>query len=76
MQSILHSIPSTDNNFEIYLNTLQKILQKIVDDVKLIYEKEYEKNGPNIYNPPPSIRSGPWSNPIDSKEYNPFWNFY
>ena len=76
MQSILHSIPSTDNNFEIYLNTLQKILQKIVDDVKLIYEKEYEKNGPNIYNPPPSIRSGPGSNPIDSKEYNPFWNFY
>jgi Ca2+/Na+ antiporter len=76
MQSILHSIPSTNNNFEIYLNTLQKILQKIVDDVKLIYEKEYEKNGPNIYNPPPSIRSGPWSNPIDSKEYNPSWNFY
>lgn len=79
MQSIIHSFPSTviaDYRFQVYLNILQKILQKIIDDIKIIYEMEYAKNGPNIYNPPPSVRSGPWNNPLISKEYNKHWNFY
>lgn len=79
LQSIIHSFPSTviaDYRFQVQLSVLQKILQKIIDDIKNIYNKEYEKNGPNIYNPPPSIRSGPWKNPLSSKEYNKNWNFY
>jgi hypothetical protein len=79
MQSIIHSFPSTviaDYRFQVDLNILQKILQKIIDDIHLIYQEDYEKNGPNIYNPPPSIRSGPWSNPLYTKEYNNNWNFY
>jgi len=79
MQSIIHSFPSTviaDYRFQVDLDILQKILQKIIDDIKLIYNYDYEKNGPNIYNPPPSTRSGPWDNPLNSKEYNKYWNFY
>ena len=79
IQSIIHSLPSTviaDYRFQVDLNILQKILQKIINDIKLIYEAEYERNGPNIYNPPPSTRSGPWDNPLKSKGYNKHWNFY
>ena len=79
MQSIIHSFPSTviaDYRFQVDINILQKILQKIIDNIHLIYQEDYEKNGPNIYNPPPSIRSGPWSNPLYTKEYNKNWNFY
>ena len=79
MQSIIHSFPSTviaDYRFQVDLNILQKILQKIIDDIKLIYQEEFDKNGPNIYNPPPSVRSGPWENPLQTKEYNKYWNFY
>jgi len=79
MQSIIHSFPSTviaDYRFQVDLDILQKILQKIIDDIKLIYESEYDKNGPTIYNPPPSVRSGPWDNPLNSKGYNKYWNFY
>jgi hypothetical protein len=79
MQAILNSFPSTiiaDYRFQANLDILQKILQKIIDDIKLIYDVEYETNGPNIYSPPPSVRAGPWSNPLDSKEYNQYWNFY
>lgn len=79
MQAILNSFPSTiigNHRFQANLDVLQKILQKIINDIKLIYDNEYETNGPNIYSPPPSVRSGPWSNPIDSKEYNQYWNFY
>jgi hypothetical protein len=79
MQSIIHSFPTTviaDYRFEVDINILQKILQKIINDIKLIYEVYYEENGPSIYNPPPSIRSGPWENPLNEKEYNKHWNFY
>ena len=79
MQSIIHSFPSTviaDYRFQVDLNILQKILQKIIDDIKLIYQAEFDENGPNIYNPPPSVRSGPWDNPLQEKEYNEHWNFY
>jgi hypothetical protein len=79
MQSIIHSFPTTviaDYRFEVDINILQKILQKIIDDIKLIYEVYYEENGPSIYNPPPSVRSGPWENPLNGKEYNKNWNFY
>jgi len=79
MQSIIHSFPSTviaDYRFQVNLDILQKILQKIINDIKLIYDSEYKKNGPTIYNPPPSTRSGPWDNPLNSKEYNKYWNFY
>lgn len=79
MQSIIHSFPTTviaDYRFEVDINILQKILQKIINDIKLIYEVYYEENGPSIYNPPPSIRSGPWENPLNGKEYNKHWNFY
>lgn len=79
MQSIIHSFPTTviaDYRFQVDLNILQKILQKIIDDIKLIYEIYYEENGPSIYNPPPSVRTGPWENPLKEKEYNKHWNFY
>jgi hypothetical protein len=79
MQSIIHSFPTTviaDYRFQVYINILQKILQKIIDDIKLIYEIYYEENGPSISNPPPSVRSGPWENPLKEKEYNKYWNFY
>ena len=79
IQAISNSFPTTimaDYRFEANLNVLQKILQNIINDIKLIYDFEYEKNGPNIYNPPPSIRAGPWSNPLESKDYNQSWNFF
>jgi len=79
MQSIINSLPTTvmpGYRFQVDLNILQKILQKIVDDTKLMYRYDYEKNGPDIYNPPPSVRSGPWRNPIGDKDYNTNWNFY
>ena len=79
MQSIIHSFPSTviaDYRFQVDLDILQKILQKIINDIKVIYNYEYEKDGPNIYNPPPSVRAGPWENPLKSKGYNKYWNFY
>ena len=65
-----------DYRFQVDLNILQKILQKIVDNIKLIYKYHYEKNGPDIYNPPPSVRSGPWKNPLEDKDYNKYWSFY
>ena len=79
MQSIIHSFPTTliaDYRFQVDLNILQKILQKIINDIKLIYEIYYEENGPSIYNPPPNVRAGPWENPLNEKEYNKNWNFY
>lgn len=79
IHSMVHSFPSSeisDYRFNSYIKILQQILQKIIDDIKLLYEEYYNKNGPDIYNPPPCIYSGEWDNPINSKEYNKYWNYY
>ena len=79
MQSIINSLPSTviaDYRFQVNLDILQKILQKIINDIKIIYDVHYEENGPSTHNPPPSVRSGPWGNPLEAKGYNKNWNFY
>jgi hypothetical protein len=79
MHSMIHSLPSTTVGgfrWQVQLDFLQKILQKIVDDIKHIAKKQYQKTGPTIYNPPPDYRSGPWANPLDQAEYNPHWNQY
>ena len=58
------------------LNRPEKSWIPTIDDIYFIYQEDYEKNWPNIYNPPPSIRSGPWGNPLYTKEYNKNLNFY
>jgi hypothetical protein len=79
IHSMIHSLPSTtigDYRWQVQLDILQKVLQKIIDDIKLISEAQYEKIGPTIYNPPPDYRSGAWPNPIAQKEYNAHWDQY
>ena len=78
-QALVLSFPTTvvsNYRFEASLDTLQRVVQNIIDNIKLIYEDKYVRNGPNIYSPPPNINCGPWKNPLDSKEYNKYWNFY
>lgn len=79
MESLINSFPSTvigDHRFQTDMSILQKILQKIINDIQVLYEDYYVQNGPNIYNPPPSLRAGPWKNPLKAKDYNKYWNFY
>jgi len=77
LQSVSHSFPSSSlNTFESNITILSKILQKIINDIKLIYKTEYKKYGPDIYNPPPDVNSGEWSNPLNEKNYNKYWNFH
>ena len=78
-QALVLSFPTTvvaDYRYEANLDVLQKVLQNIVDNIKLIYEDKYVQDGPDIYSPPPDINSGPWKNPLNDKEYNKYWNFY
>jgi hypothetical protein len=78
-QALVLSFPTTvvaDYRYEANLNVLQKVLQNIIDNIKLIYEDKYSQYGPDIHSPPPSINNGPWKNPLDDKEYNSYWNFY
>ena len=79
IQSLIHSFPSSiigNGRFEIYCDILHKITQKVVNDIREIYFQYYNKNKININTPPPSIYSGPSLNPIYSKGYNKYWNFY
>lgn len=79
IQSMIHSFPSTviaGYRFQANLNILQKVLQNIIKDIKNIYDFHYESTGINIINPPPSVRSGEWENPVKSKGYSENWNFY
>jgi hypothetical protein len=78
-QALVLSFPTTvvaDYKYNANLNVLQKVLQNIIDNIKLIYEDKYVQYGPDIHSPPPSINNGPWKNPLDDKEYNSYWNFY
>ena len=78
-QALVLSYPTTvvaDYRFEADIKILQKVVQNIVNNIKLIYEDHYVQNGPNIYSPPPDINCGPWKNPLNEKEYNKYWNFY
>jgi hypothetical protein len=79
IHSMIHSLPSTtigDYRWQVQLNILQKVLQKIIDDIKEIAKIQYEKIGPTIHSPPPDVRCGPWANPLSQKEYNPYWEQY
>ena len=79
MQAFVLSFPTTvvsGYRFEANLKVLQKVLQNIINNIKLIYDDHYAQNGPDIYSPPPDIYSGPWKNPLDSKEYNKYFNFF
>ena len=77
LQSVSHSFPfSSENSFETNVTILSKLLQKLIKDIKVIYKAEYKKQGPNIYNPPPDVNSGEWSNPLEEKNYNKYWNFH
>jgi hypothetical protein len=79
IHSMIHSIPSTsigDFRWENNLNILHSVLQKMVDDIKLSAQIQYDKVGPTIYNPPPENRCGPFPNPIDSPEYSKNWDQY
>jgi len=79
MHSMIHSLPSTtvgDFRWQVNLNILQKVLQKIIDDIKLISEAQYHQVGPTIYNPPPDYRAGPWPDPTKSPEYSDRWDQY
>lgn len=79
MQSMIHSLPSTsvgDFRYQVSIQILQEALQKIVDDIHLLAKVHYENVGPDIYNPPPDIRSGPFPNPMEDKDYNPHFDFY
>lgn len=78
-QALILSFPTTvvsNYNFEANLVILQQVLQKIIDDIKLIYEDKYVQNGPDIYSPPPDVDSGPWKNPLNERDYDQNWNFY
>lgn len=79
LQSMIHSFPSTEISrfrFTSYLKLMQQATQKIINDLKVIYEYHYQQVGPNIYSPPPNERSGPWRDPTKTREYGPNWNFY
>jgi hypothetical protein len=79
MEAIMNSLPTTiigNYEFQSGVLILQKIIQQIVDNIKLIYDDFYDRNGPSIYHPPPSTRSGPWANPLKAKDYNKNWNFF
>lgn len=79
IHSIAHSLPSTtvgDFRWQVDMNILQKVLQKITDDIRSISRSQYKKTGPTIYNPPPDYRSGPWPNPTNSPEYSDKWDQY
>jgi hypothetical protein len=79
VHAMIHSLPSTtvgDFRYQVSLNILQKVLQKIIDDIKLIADSQYHKLGPDIYNPPPSTRAGPWPNPLKEKDYNKYYEQY
>lgn len=79
MEALINSFPTTviaDYRFQSSINLLHKVLQNIVDNIKVIYNDYYEQNGPSIYDPPPSARAGPWANPLKAKDYNKYWNFF
>ncbi len=79
IHSMIHSLPSTtvgDFRWQVNLNILQKVLQKIIDDIKEKSRDQYEKTGATIYNPPPDYRSGAWPNPTQSPEYSVHWDQY
>ena len=79
LHSITHSFPTTvigDYEFQSKVSLVQKVTHDIVNNIKIIYEDYYHQNGPDIYTPPPSIRSGPQGNPSDDNNYSENWNFY
>lgn len=79
IHSIINSLPSStvgDFRWQVNMNILQQVLQKITNDIKLLAKFQYEKTGATIYNPPPDYRSGTWANPLNSPEYSENWNQY
>lgn len=75
LESISHSFPVSINShdkFKAYIKILHKLLEKMNDDIKKIYQYKYDKSGPDIHNPPPTTRGHPWSNP----DNNDTWSFY
>lgn len=79
IHSMIHSLPSTtigDYRWQVEIDILQKVLQKITDDIRELSKAQYLEVGPTIHNPPPDYRSGPWPNPTNQKEYNSHWDQY
>ena len=77
LQSLFHSFPSSvEYEYQQNIDILSTELQKIINDIKSIYKNNYKKYGPDIYNSPPDVNLGEWSNPLREKNYNKHWNFY